>query len=198
MITVSTLPHPSQKQLYRILCNDEEWRTVHQNIVKSSAMGWPIQASSYQSWQEMWDLAELKGAKAFALRKLAKKSYSSFELEKLLKQHLVSGSIASLLIQEFQEKMLLDDNDWIEGFVRKEIRQKLSPRMIFAKLRLKGIPADLIQESIKNTYTKEDKLRVLRTFLEKDKLKDKRKTIAKLSRKGFHMEDILAAFKEYS
>lgn len=196
MISFSITPHHSYKLLYVILKDDTEWRTVHQSIVRANFLKWPIECSSEMEWRSMWGAVEMKGAKAFALRRLTKKSYSSFELEKLLKQHFVSTHIIDTLLQEFKEKQLLDDNDWIESFVQKEIRQKLSPRMIFAKLKMKGLPSEMIHECLKRTYTDNAKKQVLQMLIEKEKSKDKRKIVAKLARKGFQIDDILSVMKE--
>lgn len=196
MISFSIKPHHSYKLLYVVLNDDAEWRTVHQSIVRANLLNWPVECSSENEWLSMWSALEMKGAKAFALRRLTKKSYSSFELDKLLKQHFVSEHVIDTLLQEFKEKQLIDDSDWIENFVQKEIRQKLSPRMIFAKLKMKGLPSEMIHECLRRTYTDHAKKQVLQILIEKEKSNDKRKIVAKLARKGFQIDDILGVMKE--
>ena len=67
--------------------------------------------------------------------------------------------------------------------------------MIFAKLKMKGIPSAIIHSYLKRFYTDETKKGVLQMLLLKEASKDKKKTVAKLARKGFSLEDILAAMK---
>ncbi|KAF3361725.1 hypothetical protein PHSC3_001724 [Chlamydiales bacterium STE3] len=199
MVILNCKPH-SVKQLYYLVKEEEEWCIVHQSIVPSKAIKWPLVFETPKELVKYWSLEEFKGAKNFALRKIARRAYSSFELEKLLKRNYVSDHAVTLVIKEFAEKQLLDDREWIERFISGEIRKKASPLAISIKLKMKGIPGYIIEESLKKHYTHQMKQKTLASIIAKESAKqpiDKKRLVAKLVRKGFKFEDLQMCLRDF-
>ena len=80
-------------------------------------------------------------AKAYAFRRLALRCHHSKELkEALLKKGALSSDVEEIL-KELTSLGYLNDEAWIESFIRKEIIKKNGKALILNKLRAKGLDA---------------------------------------------------------
>lgn len=145
------------------------------------------------------DLVDLEyaGAKRYALRKLAKRGLAVAQLKKLLKKYLVSEETVERLMAEFIEKSYLDDDAWIESFVRVQFARKYGPGAIRQKLLSKGISLAEIEKVLRNMDSSESRLGRIKSLLQAryrnrdlSCLKERQKVIGALLRKGFAFEDI--------
>lgn len=119
------------------------------------------------------------------LRKLGRRGYSSYELIFKLKSEIPE---IKDIAEEFIQKGYLDDAAWIADFIAAEERKGRGPLQIGAKLRMRGIPQEVVNGALSKTASKE----AIRLALEKElrKGKDKHKIINALARKGFSWDDI--------
>lgn len=136
-------------------------------------------------------------AKKCALRSLARRSYSSFELKKLLlEKEAVEDDIDRILV-EMEGLGYLDDAGWVERFIALQQEKKVGPRTIAMKLREKGIPEVFFSSFLENAsgleVQKEQIVRLLSSRYKNKSLEDfkeRGKVFAALVRKGFSFEVI--------
>lgn len=141
---------------------------------------------------------EYRKAKTFAWKRLARKSQPAIEMRKHLQDRDYSESIIERVIQECQSSGYIDDQAWLDAFVKRESSRNQSPRAIAYKLQQKGIDKELIQETIARLCGEESRVRSIRALIAKKSksldLKDhsqRDKLIASLLRKGFNLSEIL-------
>ncbi|MGK5594126.1 MAG: regulatory protein RecX [Parachlamydiaceae bacterium] len=189
---LSISAHPWDQNLHCLFKDDEEFAIVHKKIIPQNALKRVEHFNSSEELQEFWEQLEFKSAKFFCLAKLSRKTYTSFELEALLKSLLVSEKTIKALIDELKAGWYLDDDDWIVRLIQKEMRAGSSPLAIRYKLIKKGIPEELLQNHLKKSYTPEAQEELLTRIIKKEMRgnKDRRKLISKLVRKGFNFEDV--------
>ena len=101
---------------------------------------------------------------------------------------------ARAISAEFVEKGLIDDADWLQGFILREKRRGASPRAVAEKLKFKGLAAPSIQESIKKIYPSAEEVLSL-LIKKKQKGRERPQLIAYLARKGFSLPDIYNALR---
>ncbi len=140
---------------------------------------------------------EFTQAKRYALKRLSERALYSGELSKCLKERLVASQTIEQVIQGCRELGLLNDDEWIEAFIRGHLRRRHSLRTIAWKLQAKGVPAATAKrvtqahndtsndkESIQHLLTTRYRSRDLTNRRERDKV------IASLMRKGFSFDAI--------
>lgn len=189
-MSLSVSVKAGQPHILRLYQGDEPWRDVHVFIFGKKPSVTP----------ETFSKIEYEKARLYALRKLAQKNYSSFELEKSLKNCLVSKETIETLIKEFVEAGYIDDEAWIAQFVGYLVRRKCGPALIRQKLLIKGLERDKAEEVVARLDNQDSLEGVLKLLSSKYKarnlqdFKEKQKVIAALMRKGFDFETINQAF----
>ncbi|MGM0440568.1 MAG: regulatory protein RecX [Chlamydiota bacterium] len=136
-------------------------------------------------------LLELRLAKNYALKLLAKSAMPAQQLRQKLKNKHVSVATIDKIIAECNKYGYLNDQEWAASFVRCEQRKKHSKKIIALKLREKGISQDIITEVLPDDERQEVEniLRLLKTSYRSRNLEDRHerhKVIAALLRKGFN------------
>lgn len=192
MIEVKVIPRTGRPQESVICIDGEEWRLIHSTIFgKKPAL--PQGCEDVQSFESVFTQSEIAAAKRYALRRLAARSYPSTSLRKLLITKHVSVIAADEVIAWCTKQGFINDNDWISSFVRAQAARRLGPNRIIQKLRAKGVPEHLAEESIRGVGQQEQIRHLLQSrYGSKDlnQPKDKQKVIAALIRKGFEWEVI--------
>lgn len=125
------------------------------------------------------------GNREKVLRKLGRKSYSSYELIFKLKSEIPE---IKEITQEFIQKGYLNDQEWLARFVEEEERKGRSPLAAAARLRSKGVPREVIEEAVGAL----DSDKAIREAAAKHLRRgsDKKKTMAALARLGFSWDAI--------
>ncbi len=150
--------------------------------------------------QSASDEEEYRRLKKYALWRLAKQNYHSQQLKNLLLRR--SGQVPMIdgLILELKQSGILNDEAWIEVFIRSQSK-RYGPSRLGLKLRQIGLDQEtvqIIQERSENAgEQKEAILNLLHTTYRNRDLSDRKnrsKVIASLMRKGFHYEEIRQAF----
>lgn len=137
---------------------------------------------------------ETAGARQYALRKVAAQAVLSMQLRDSLKERGISTQIIQPIIDEFQRNGYINDEDWIASFVRVQKAKKAGPQMIFQKLRMKGVPEELIEPFMEEDSPQERLKTLIQTkYANRDlsQYKEKQKVVAALVRKGYALDDIL-------
>ena len=82
-------------------------------------------------------------AKDLALRRLTVREYSSVELQGYLRRKGVSGADARAVVLELEERGLIDPGRYAAAIARSQIARGKGPRAVLAKLKRRGLKADL-------------------------------------------------------
>jgi regulatory protein len=200
-VKIDIAPSEICRELLLLTVDNQERRQLHKAIFGHTPK---LQAETLQELQSALETAEKRGARNFIIRRLALKSYSSYELQRLLKERLVSDATAHLLLSEFKALGYLDDEQWLEGYIKSCQAQKYGPRAIASKLRKKGVPEDVASAAIAQSCSSEDSdsaiKRLLTTRYRSRNLsiyKEKQKVVAALLRRGFTFDAIIKAIDSH-
>lgn len=180
-----------------ISCDGELVRKLHLSITGSKPQ-LPRQTASLEELQQTINQLERKGARQFALKKVAAQAVLSHQLDEALKQRGVSSLVVREILIDFESHGYLNDAEWIASFIRIQKQKRMGAQVIAQKLRMKGVaeeqykhlleddnPQERIQELLASKYAK----RNLKDF------KERQKVIASLARKGYAFEDILESLR---
>jgi regulatory protein len=183
-----------QKDIFTLFVEEEPWAQFHRRIFgrhpKFSAKTLPELCEEFveKEWTQ---------ARNFALKSLARKSYHSQELKKLLAESLVNEAIIDEVVCECKELGYLDDNDMLLRLLQRNQAQKDGPHKILWKIRRKGIVDEQFEEKLEESYPPAEQMEQIKRLLQtryrsKDLTcpKEKQKVAAALSRKGFSYEVI--------
>lgn len=179
--------------------DDDHIQNLHVSIFGRK----PPLPRSISSKEELADCVaalEYQGTKRFLFYCLARRNYTSQQVKKKLKELLVNEQTASQVIEEMQQLGYLNDEDFVQNYVKSMLAQKKSSKYIVAKLRTKGIqPAHTIKfldELDTDDQRMENLVGLLQGRYKLNKSTDyhtKQKIIASLFRKGFDIDDIKKA-----
>lgn len=197
---LSYQPHEQKREWITILLEGEPWREVHYTVFGRRPR-FPKEVVSEESWSELFTQLEQKAARHYLLRRLASQSYHSCQLKKLLTERGVHPSTIQHLIKEFLERGYLDDQAWLESFIRSHLKRS-SLRALAMKLRAKGIPSSTIQDVMEQWNNPEEEQQAIERLLKTryrsrdlTQLKERQKVIQALLRKGYSIELIQKFFR---
>jgi regulatory protein len=161
--------------------------------------------SRLASGQEL-DAAELKRLKKAAgldkaygqaLRYVALRSRSEWEIETYLARKEVDKAAVAEIIRRLRNLKLLSDLDFARSWVRGRRQLKsVSQRRLRLELRQKRVPSDIIDQVLSEDGT--DERDTLRELIDKKRARypDKLKLMQYLARQGFNYDDIKSALSE--
>lgn len=195
---INSLPKEGRRFVMTIYVDDEPWIDFHTKIFGSN-MTLPT-CETLQELREKFLALEYTKAKKYALDCVAMRSYPSTQLKKLLMRNLVSSETIQKVLQEFARLGYLNDDEWIERFIKAQLMRHVGPQMIVCKLMSKGIfhqEAERWMEKFVDPAEAQKSIRhLLKTKYKKRDLTDyreKQKVFAALARKGFDSGTIKAA-----
>ncbi|MBA3723067.1 MAG: RecX family transcriptional regulator [Parachlamydiaceae bacterium] len=195
------LPKREQKDVFTIFVDEELWKDIHSAIF-GKKLKFSVIFTTIEELQAYFNQLEYKLAKNYVLRRLSMQSYFSKQLEKLLKDRLIQSETRKRLIEECVDWGYLNDDAWLESFVRVHIKQH-SMRTISMKLRSKGVSQEILGELFSKWNDPEREKEKLQHLLDtryrkKDltNFKEKQKVIASLARKGYSFELIQSVLLE--
>lgn len=198
-LKISLSQKESEPYVLALFADGEFIRDLHFSIFGRNPA---LKAANRQELTNLIDELEYKGARRFALKRLAAKNYYSKELEKSLKKRLVSSLIIKKVILECQILGFLDDQRWLEGMIRVFYAKKEGARTILIKLKAKGVPENealsAIQEFCCPEVEQENIMKLLTTRYRRRNLldpKEKKKVISALVRKGYNLSEIFSAIQ---
>lgn len=202
MMKIDCTPHPNQKGLFSIVLDDDMQFLAHQSIF-GKTLDLPRECNSLEDFLAFFKPLEFSCAKRYALRRLSIRSLHSVELFNQLKERFVSLETIESLIQNFQQLGFLNDQQWIEGYIRYLKRKNFGPKAIELKLKAKGIRDPNLPDYL-NFYFEEglQKLQVAEHLKKKfhrlnlANFKEKGKIISYFLRKGFSFNIIKEALEE--
>lgn len=152
---------------------------------------------------EIVDELEYKKAKRYAYRRLAAQNVCSNDLIRLLSKKLFSKNIIDKIVKELQDLGYINDQAWLESFVRVQQDRKVGPKVMAQKLKLKGFSRDQIADVLHNQSQNEAPMiqaLIQKKYASKNlkEYKEKNKVIAALVRKGFSLDEILRVISSFT
>lgn len=184
-------PHPEKKNLLVIAIDEEPICELSTTIFGKNPV-LPKKVESFEALNEQVLELEFQGAKRYLLSKLSQRSYHSAEVDNLLAKKMVSKDTIIRLLAECCRNGYIDDQEWIEQFIRTQHHKKRGPQWIEEKLRQKRIPLEearfFLEESNSNDELQEQIIHLLQTRYRTRNLNDFRereKTIGSLARRGY-------------
>ncbi len=176
--------------------DEEPWKKGHKAIF-GYPFSFPSHCRTIQELEVCFNETEQKRALYYALKRLSVRGYSIAQMQKLLKQKLVSNEGIEHVIEECLRIGYLNDQAWMESIIRMQRARFKGPEAIRRKLRLSGIPEEQINQALASFKTNENQQQQILDLLGKKyksrDLKNKRerdKVIAALMRRGFDWEAI--------
>jgi regulatory protein len=198
VISITFQHKPGTKRLL-ILVEEEEWKEVDISIF-GSRPSFP-KFHSLTELEEFFLQLEYRGAKSFAYKRLSIKPLSTAELRRQLKERKVSEKNTDAVIQELTNLGYLNDEEWIESFIRSQSNRQKGPQAVAAKLKWKGLKEEEFQEPLQemmdDEVQKEGIQKLLSTRYRSKDLQDRRerdKVIAALVRRGYSLDVIFSVF----
>lgn len=177
---------------------DELLKKMHLSIIGKGG-NLPTFSESEEHLLGLLDQMEASGARQWALKKIAAQPVLSQQLEKSLRERGVSPSTIEQIISDFKRVGYLNDEEWIASFVRVQKMKRVGPQMIVQKLKMKGVPAELIAPYMEDDSTKERIKELLKSKYARRDLtdyKEKQKVVASLARKGYSFEDVFQVIEQ--
>ncbi len=183
---VSVVPAERQRSVLIILVDEEECRHIHTDIYGNPP---PLPfVPTREALIDTLNQLERQGARKYVFNKLARRSYPSAELEKLLIDRLVSEQTITSILNECKQNGYINDQEWTERFIAGQVRKGHGPHLIQQKLRAKGVSAQTppddqnqqIQTLLQTKYRNKDLKNP----------KERQKVTASLARRGFDFEAI--------
>lgn len=181
-----------KKDIFTLFVDEEPWAQFHKRIFgkKPQFLAKNLTELCEEFVEKEWALA-----RNFAIKCLAKKSYHSRELKRLLEESLVNEAIIDEVILECRQMGYLDDEDLINRVVQRDKARRDGPRKILWKICRKGIHDEGIEKQVEATYPEDEQLMQIKKLLEtRYRTRDltspseKQKVAAALARKGYSFE----------
>ena len=197
-MNIQVVANPAKRDCFQILVDGEVWREVHPAIF-GRRLRFSEEIQSMAQLQEAYAEKEYNGAKRYALWRLARSAQSSMALCKSLQERHVSEAIQQKVMAFLTTAGLIDDEDYVQRFVQCERARGRGPAAIRAKLKVKGIPADMIGAALQPLDVEEEQqalARLLETRYRRYDMQDvkqRHKVIASLMRRGFSFDAIRSA-----
>lgn len=193
-------PKEGNKDRWEILIDGEKWREVHRAVFgRKPAFHIPPTEENLQS---VFDVYEYRRVKGYVVWRLSSQSYHSEQLTKLLRERLVQEHTISLVIEEYQEMGLLNDEMWLQSFVFAQ-QKRYGLRLILTKLKAKGLSPESLQRVVRYGQNPRAEIQNIEHLLKtRYRSKDlsqypiRRKVIASLIRKGYTIDQVQAAMQQ--
>ncbi len=190
-------PEENTRDILTIMIDEEPWRRVHRGIFGRFPK---FTSTTTSDLEEEFSRKERRLAKGFTIKRLMVKNYHSQELSNLLKERLINQTLINEIIAEYEEFGYIDDQDWIDGMLRREMSHQAGPKQVIWKIRNKGVKEDDLEEKIREQYPLETQVEQITTLIAKkyhkknlEDYKDRQKVIAAMARRGFDFEAIQQA-----
>jgi regulatory protein len=199
-LKIEVQPKVGQKDILTLLVDGEPWKELHIAVYGRNPK--LPQCQTMTQWIEAFSVYEYKRGKNYLLRRLNAQAYHSLQLQKLMLDRLLTPAIVSKLIREALTWGLMDDQAWLESFIRTQKKRHGLP-VILAKLKMKGFSPDLLQEIKEDFSDSNAEVEMVQNLLNtKYRSKDitqftiKQKVIASLMRRGYSYSSIQTALMQ--
>ncbi len=129
--------------------------------------------------------------KVFAFFLLSRKDYPKVDLKWKLKEKHISSYVITSVIEEMEKRQFINDECYLDSFIKKEMKKYYGPMVIYRKLKEKKFEDFIIEDVLQKNYPIDMQIEVMKNyFFKKNKNKDAKKVISSLMRRGFSYSTI--------
>lgn len=192
---INCIPKESSRLVLTIYIDDEPWGNIHTKIFGRNPT-FPA-SDSLDDFNEKFKVQEYSKAMKYSLDCLSRRSYPTAQLKNLLLRNFVSLETIEKILVECMRLGYLNDEEWIQRFIKGHLAKHEGSQKILMKLRSKGISSKIVEKYLTNLVDQTDVQKsiehLLKTKYRKRDLSDfreKQKVFAALVRKGFAFEAI--------
>lgn len=196
---IDCMPKEGRRGVFVICIDEDPWREIHASIFGRKP-SLPKTGTTLSEFESLFEQLEYRGAMRYALKRLSLKGQPAAEFEGALEERLVSPNVINRIVAECSRLGYLNDQQWIESFIRCQLARKLGPKAIVMKLQAKGIASDVAKASVSQMSDAKRQIQsihgLLNTRYRTRDLSDyrtKQKVIASLIRKGYSIDVIRQA-----
>ena len=152
-----------------------------------------------EQWKKLLDANNFAFAWESALRMLSVRAHCVQDIKNKLKQKKFTAAAVEKVLGECARLGLVDDAKFAKAYIAELKDSGSGLQMIKMKLAKKGVPREIAEEELENSFTKADELTAAATALkkklpalrrEKDPAKRKQKFFRYMASRGFNYEII--------
>lgn len=198
---VEYLPKNGRPNQFTLYINEEAYCDIHTKIFGKNPK-FSLKGNSVSELTEDFHDQEYSNAKRYIFKRLAVKYYHSRELAKILQNFLVSEPTIQRILEKCQTIGFINDQEWVESFIRCRQKRNSGPQEMARKLREKKVPEIEIHQALKkldNPQLQQQRILTLLTsrYRTRDLKngKEKHKVIGSLFRRGFDLDQIHETLK---
>jgi regulatory protein len=193
--------HPTKKKRLVVTIDDQTWREVdffffdnHKKTLEK--------CRSVKELEEIFGTLEFQQARLYALRRITKQALPKKSLARSLSLRAVTPETIQKVIEDFEGRGYLNDQEWTRSFVRSQLARKVGPRSIAQKLAFKGIDKEQVAAALQQEdgCGQENAIATLLSTKYRQRnltdYKERGKVIGALMRRGFDLDEILKACKK--
>ncbi len=154
---------------------------------------------SEEEWRNLLDANHYAFAWESTLRMLSIRAHCEQDLKNKLRQKKHTTKTVNKVLETCKRLELIDDAKFAKAYISELKENGSGLQMIKMKLAKKGVPRELIEKELENSFTKEDELIAAKIAFkkklpalrrEKESLKRKEKLYRCMASKGFNYEII--------
>jgi regulatory protein len=194
---------------FSIYCDDEFVLGIHQDVLIKTGLR-KGDAIDEEALKELQGAEELNLAREKALRFINYRMRSEKEIRIKLTEKEFHPDVIDNAIKYLEATGYVNDRAFAEAFLHDALLKKPSgAKLIRRQLRLKGIPADIIDDLLEKRFTAEGELALAREAATKlmrryrvsakkeDRLRRQKRLADYLARRGFAWDAISSVMKEF-
>ncbi|RKD24297.1 hypothetical protein BEP19_07820 [Ammoniphilus oxalaticus] len=198
---ISSIQRQKNRPRYNIYMNEEYAFAIHEDILVKFSLAKGMELDD-GAMLDLLKAEERHRAEQYALRYLGYRARTASQLRDYLAKKGFESEDCEAVIESFQEKNYIDDEDYARRWV--EERKRMRPRgryLLKQELSQRGIAKDLIDTVVVSHVSDEDEQEMIVELIDKkwrnktfpNLYEAKKKIIPYLQRKGFSMGPISAA-----
>lgn len=168
-----------------LFLGDEPWRTLHVKLL-SDLPPFPIQLADAIEAEELFAEWQRRGALLYIGRLVSHQERLERQVRSRLAECSVDEGVVDELIAHCRKVGWIDDERWVDSYVRGQERRLKGPRAIRMKLLQKGAPAGVVDERLADLKSDEAQKQAIAELVERRYLgKEPKKLYQALVRRGF-------------
>lgn len=201
---IECVPKDNDPAILVIHIDEEPWHEIHTTIFGRKPE-LPKNYSTLDDFYMQFEELEYKRGRVYAIKCLMLKSQLKGNLQKTLEKKCICKITAQRIVEECQKAGYLNDREWIEHFIQKQMAQRAGPQAILMKLRQKGVTEEQAKFALSKLDSEECQIVRVEELLNNryhnrnlSDFREKQKVIASLARKGFSFSVIKSALEKNS
>lgn len=168
-----------------LFLENEPWRTLHAKLL-SYLPPFPIQVAGVAEAESLFAEWQRRGALFYIGRLVSHQERLERQVRSRLAECSVDEEVSDELISHCRKVGWIDDERWVDSYVRGQERRLKGPRAIRMKLLQKGAPAEVVDERLASLKSDEAQKEAIAELVERRYSgKESQKLYQALVRRGF-------------